>query len=117
MKCNSETEPSVHHSRDELEEIFRAILVPLVQDLMEAHQFTHQNSQWAPSQPVIASSRQEFTGQYPEKTKDRSDFEACACGKGQGQEFVKCRTDMADRTSRLYMNFSSLELSEESRYL
>ena len=94
------------YPRDEFRNVFREILVPLVQDLTDKCHLSQANNECTPQEPVIASKRQEFKECCPEDED----------GKFQG--FVKYHAAAAgDRTSRIYMNVSSMNLSQEQRYV
>ena len=105
------------YPRDEFRNVFREILVPLVQDLTDKCHLSQANNECTPQEPVIASKRQEFKECCPEdEDAHKSDNYLYTSGKFQG--FVKYHAAAADdRTSRLCMNVSSMNLRQEQRYL
>ena len=113
---NYPPQPFLVHSRDELRDIFREILVPLVQELMH-NQSNKPNNEWSPKQPDTVYASQEFVKCFPGKIEDTSKAENGLCTSEKCQDLVKCHTAAAHTTRRLFMNFSSVDLREEGRYL
>ena len=103
------------YPRDEFRNVFREILVPLVQDLTDKCHLSQANNECTPQKPVMASKRQEFKECCPDdEDAHESDNYLYTSGKLQG--FVKYQAAAAgDRSSKHYMNFSSMNLRQEQR--